>query len=71
MAEVSDRLVAAMNEHDIDAAAGLMHEDYRSEQPVRSRRAFPGRSQDARQLEGDDRRDSRFSRGIVSVGSRR
>lgn len=31
MTDVIDRLVAAMNEHDIGAAAGLMHEDYRSE----------------------------------------
>jgi hypothetical protein len=60
MAEVIDRLVAAMNEHDIDAAACLMHEDYRSEQPVHPRRAFVGRAQDARQLEGHDRRDSRL-----------
>ena len=45
MAEVIDRLVAAMNEHDIDAAACLMHEDYRSEQPAHPRRAFVGRAQ--------------------------
>src|ERR1043165_3841548 len=38
MTEVIDRLVVAMNAHDLDAAAGLIHEDYRSEQP-----AHPGR----------------------------
>ena len=45
MADVIDRLVAAMNEHDIDAAAGLMHEDYRREQPAHPSRAFVGRAQ--------------------------
>src|SRR5450759_3714529 len=45
MADVIARLVAAMNEHDIDAAAGLMHEDYRSEQPAHPSRAFVGRAQ--------------------------
>lgn len=45
MNEVIDRLVAAMNAHDLDAAAGLIHEDYRSEQPVHPGRAFVGRAQ--------------------------
>ena len=31
MSEVIDRLVAAMNAHDLDAAAGFFREDYRSE----------------------------------------
>ncbi len=30
MIDVIDRLVAAMNAHDLDAAAGLIHEDYPS-----------------------------------------
>ncbi|MDQ1718178.1 MAG: hypothetical protein QOE89_2131 [Pseudonocardiales bacterium] len=42
---VIDRLVVAMNAHDLDAAAGLIHEDYRSEQPAHPGRAFVGRAQ--------------------------
>jgi limonene-1,2-epoxide hydrolase len=45
MTEVIDRLVVAMNAHDLDAAAGLFHEDYRSEQPAHPGRAFVGRAQ--------------------------
>jgi limonene-1,2-epoxide hydrolase len=45
MTEVIDRLVVAMNAHDLDAAAGLIHEDYRSEQPAHPGRAFVGRAQ--------------------------
>jgi limonene-1,2-epoxide hydrolase len=45
MTGVIDRLVLAMNAHDLDAAAGLIHEDYRSEQPVHPGRAFVGRAQ--------------------------
>jgi len=45
MAEVIDRLVAAMNAHDLDAAAGFFHEDYRSEQPAHPGRAFAGQAQ--------------------------
>ncbi len=45
MTEVIDRLVVAMNAHDLDAAAGLIHEDYRSEQPAHPQRAFVGRAQ--------------------------
>ena len=45
MTEVIDRLVVAMNAHDLDAAAGLFHEDYRSEQPAHPGRAFAGRDQ--------------------------
>ena len=45
MSEVLDRLVAAMNAHDLDAAAGFFHEDYRSEQPAHPGRAFVGRAQ--------------------------
>ncbi|MEP7178944.1 MAG: nuclear transport factor 2 family protein [Pseudonocardiales bacterium] len=45
MTEIIDRLVVAMNAHDLDAAAGLIHEDYRSEQPAHPDRAFVGRAQ--------------------------
>jgi ketosteroid isomerase-like protein len=45
MSEVVDRLAAAMNAHDLDAVAGLVHEDYRSEQPAHPGRAFTGRAQ--------------------------
>ena len=45
MTEVIDRLVVAANSHDVDALAGLIHEDYRSEQPAHPGRAFTGRAQ--------------------------
>jgi ketosteroid isomerase-like protein len=45
MSEVVDRLVAAMNAHDLEAAAALFHEEYRSEQPAHPGRAFVGRAQ--------------------------
>jgi ketosteroid isomerase-like protein len=45
MSEVIERLVAAMNAHDLDAAAGFFYEDYRSEQPAHPGRAFVGRAQ--------------------------
>ena len=45
MSEVIDRLVVAMNAHDLDAVAGLIHQDYRSEQPAHPGRAFIGRAQ--------------------------
>ena len=45
MTEVIDRLAVAMNAHDLDAAAGLFHQDYRSEQPAHPGRAFAGRAQ--------------------------
>lgn len=45
MADVIDRLVAAMNAHDLAAVAGLIHPDYRSEQPAHPGRAFVGRAQ--------------------------
>ena len=45
MTEVIDRLIIAMNAHDLDAAAGVMHPDYRSEQPAHPGRAFVGREQ--------------------------
>ena len=42
MTEVIDRLAAAMNAHDLDAVAGLIHEDYRSEQPATRAGPSPG-----------------------------
>ena len=45
MTEVIDRLVVAVNAHDLNAVAGLIHEDYRSEQPAHPGRAFVGRAQ--------------------------
>jgi len=45
MTEVIDRLVVAMNAHDLDVAADLFHEDYRSEQPAHPGRVFVGRAQ--------------------------
>ena len=45
MTEVIDRLAAAVNAHDLDAVAGLIHQDYRSEQPAHPGRAFTGRAQ--------------------------
>src|SRR5436189_295130 len=45
MTEVIGRLAAAVNAHDLDAVAGLIHEDYRSEQPAHPGRAFAGRAQ--------------------------
>ena len=34
MTDVIDRTVEAMNKHDLDGVATLIHEDYNSEQPV-------------------------------------
>jgi limonene-1,2-epoxide hydrolase len=45
MSEVVDKLVAALNAHDLEAAAALFHENYRSEQPAHPGRAFVGRAQ--------------------------
>lgn len=45
MPDVTDRLVAAANTHDLDAIAALIYEDYRSVQPAHPGRAFVGRSQ--------------------------
>jgi hypothetical protein len=45
MTEVIDQLAAAVNGHDLDAVAGLIHEGYRSEQPAHPGRAFAGRAQ--------------------------
>ena len=45
MTDVIDRLVVAMNAHDLGAVGGFIHEDYRSEQPAHPGRAFTGRAQ--------------------------
>ena len=45
MTDVVDRLEAAMNAHDLGVVAGLIHADYRSEQPTHPGRAFTGRAQ--------------------------
>jgi limonene-1,2-epoxide hydrolase len=43
--DVIARLAEAMNQHDLDGAVGLVHVDYRSEQPAHPGRAFVGRAQ--------------------------
>lgn len=45
MSEVIDRLLLAMNAHDLEAVAALFHADYHSEQPAHPGRAFVGRRQ--------------------------
>jgi ketosteroid isomerase-like protein len=45
MTDVVDRLAAAMNAHDLNVVAGLIHLDYRSEQPAHPGRAFTGQAQ--------------------------
>jgi ketosteroid isomerase-like protein len=45
MTDVVDRLAAAMNAHDLNVVAGLIHLNYRSEQPAHPGRAFTGRAQ--------------------------
>jgi limonene-1,2-epoxide hydrolase len=45
MSDVVGRLSALMNEHDLARATALIHQDYRSEQPVHPGRAFVGRAQ--------------------------
>lgn len=42
---VIDRLVDAANAHDVEAAAALIHPDYRSAQPAHPGRRFVGREQ--------------------------
>ncbi len=43
MGEVTNRLLAAMNAHDLDAFVACFALDYRSEQPAHPSRAFVGR----------------------------
>jgi len=45
MSDVVERLAALMNAHDLRKATALLHQDYRSEQPVHPGRAFVGRAQ--------------------------
>ena len=45
MTDVVEQLAAAVNAHDLDVVAGLIHPDYRSEQPAHPGRAFTGRAQ--------------------------
>ena len=45
MADLIDRLVVAMNAHDLDAAAGFFDENYHSVQPSHPGRVFVGRAQ--------------------------
>ena len=45
MGEVMNRLLAAMNRHDLDAFVGCFDADYRSEQPAHPGRAFRGSDQ--------------------------
>jgi ketosteroid isomerase-like protein len=40
-----ERLLAALNEHDLDAMIALFHADYDSRQPVHEAAAFVGRAQ--------------------------
>ena len=42
---VIDRLMAALNDHDLDAMGALFHPDYDSRKPAHPGRAFVGRSQ--------------------------
>lgn len=45
MTALIERLLAALNAHDLDGAASFFHPDYRSEQPAHPARAFVGRTQ--------------------------
>jgi len=45
MAHVIDRLLTAINAHDLEAAAALFDENYHSEQPAHPSRTFVGRAQ--------------------------
>ena len=43
MADMMNRLLAALNAHDLDAFVGCFAADYRSEQPAHPGRSFQGR----------------------------
>ena len=45
MSQFIQRLLAAFNDHDLEAAAALFHESYNSVQPAHPARAFVGRAQ--------------------------
>ena len=68
MTDVIDRLAVAMNAHDLDAVAGLIHQDYRSEQPVHPGPGVRRASPDARQLGGHVRGGPRLPRRHPPVG---
>jgi ketosteroid isomerase-like protein len=44
MTDIIDRMLQALNDHDLEGAAGLIHENYRSEQPLHPQMAFVGRA---------------------------
>ena len=52
MAEMMDRLLAAMNVHDLDAFVACFATDYDSRQPAHPNRAFRGRDQVRKNWEG-------------------
>jgi ketosteroid isomerase-like protein len=43
--EVLERLLRAMNDHDLDAFLACIHPEYQSEQPAHPERGFDGRDQ--------------------------
>ena len=45
MSQVIQHLLAAFNDHDLEAAAALFHESYNSVQPAHPARSFVGRAQ--------------------------
>jgi ketosteroid isomerase-like protein len=52
MAEIMDRLLAAMNAHDLDAFVGCFALGYESQQPAHPSRSFRGRDQVRKNWEG-------------------
>jgi hypothetical protein len=52
MSEVMDRLLAAMNAHDLDAFVACFAPDYDSEQPAHPSRSFRGSDQVRRNWDG-------------------
>jgi ketosteroid isomerase-like protein len=52
MGEIMNRLLSAMNAHDLDAFVGCFAEDYQSEQPAHPSRAFRGSDQVRKNWEG-------------------
>jgi ketosteroid isomerase-like protein len=52
MAELMERLLKAMNAHDLDAFVACFALDYDSEQPAHPRRSFRGRDQVRKNWEG-------------------
>lgn len=71
MTDVVDRLLLAMNKHDLDGAANLIHEDYRSEQPAHPGRAFVRRAQMRANWEAMFAGIPDFQAETLSVGSGR